>query len=330
MAKCRRFNSVYSSRYVYNSKHVDLKLFDVEHVRKMLVMYRHTKPNMLFSDVVKKKPVSKAIKIFVNTTSVKSKIDKSKSTGQSGNHNIVRTCVDKHRNTVVKRQNVGHSKCIENYNDSIVNMCHANRFAVLQSSDSDSVDSNEIISTVVEDVCNTDCQSSGTVKTENGKQGRQEGKKILNVNTVNCQKRVLDSNANAKNNHRIHPQTLNRSQNETVDPSTSSGVGTGEMGEGDKYALEINTALKCEKIRLAKESTANKRFLNQNQPLFGFIPIYGLKSRIYDSNSNTVCKDILSLHERLQTTDEPNYRGLQVPVHSKLNYEKWSQYLAEY
>ena len=123
-------------------------------------------------------------------------------------------------------------------------MCHANRFAVLQTSDSDSVDNNEVISTVVEDACNTDCQSSGTVKTERGKQGRQEGKKILNVNTVNCQQRVLDSNANAKNNCRIHPQSLNRSQNETVDSNTSSVVGTGEMGEGDKYALEINTALK--------------------------------------------------------------------------------------
>ena len=84
------------------------------------------------------------------------------------------------------------------------------------------------------------------------------------------------------------------------------------------------------KIRVAKQSTANEKFLDQNQPLFGFIPIYGLQSRIYHSNSNTVCKDILSLHERLKKTDEPNYRGLQVPVHSKLNYEKWSQYLTEY
>ena len=145
MAKCRRFNSVYSSRYVYNSKHVELKLFDVEHVRKMLSMYRYRKPNILFSDVVKKKSVTKAVKNFVNTTPVMSKIDQSKSTGQSGNHNIVTTCVDKHRNTVVKRQNVGHSKYTEKHSDSIVDMCHANRFAVLQTSDSDSVDSNELL-----------------------------------------------------------------------------------------------------------------------------------------------------------------------------------------
>ena len=177
MAKCRRFNSVYCSRYVYNSKHVDLRLFDVEHVRKMLSMYRYRKPNILFSDVVKKKPMTKAVNNFVNTTPVMSKIDQSKSTGQSGNHNIVRMCVDKHKNTVVKRQNVGHSKCIEKYNDSIVDMCHANCFAVLQTSDS--VDNNGIISTVVEDACKTDCQSSGTIKTENGKQANRKVRKFL-------------------------------------------------------------------------------------------------------------------------------------------------------
>ena len=87
---------------------------------------------------------------------------------------------------------------------------------------------------------------------------------------------------------------------------------------------------KVKKYAWQKESTAKKKFLNHDQPLFGFIPIYGFKSRIYDSNSNTVCKDILSLQERLKTTDEPNYRGLQISVHSKLNFEKWSHYLAEY
>ena len=152
MAKCSGFNYVYSSRYVYNSNHVDLKLFDVQQVKKMLAMYRYTKPNILFSDVVKKKPVSDAVENCAYTTSVKAKIDLSKSTQQSGIHNIVRTCVSKHRNTVVKQQDVEHSKNIKKCSDSIVNMCHANRFAVLQTADSDSVDNNEVISTVVEDM----------------------------------------------------------------------------------------------------------------------------------------------------------------------------------
>ena len=110
--------SVYSSRYVYNSKHVDLQLFDVQQVKKMLGMYRYTKPNILFSDVVKKIPVSDTVKNCVNTISVKAKIDLSKNNQQSGNHNVVRTCVDKYKNTVGKRQNVGHSKNIEKSTDS--------------------------------------------------------------------------------------------------------------------------------------------------------------------------------------------------------------------
>ena len=47
---------------MYNSNYVDLKLFDVQQVRKMLALYSYTKHNLLFSDVVKKKPVSEALK----------------------------------------------------------------------------------------------------------------------------------------------------------------------------------------------------------------------------------------------------------------------------
>ena len=63
---------------------------------------------------------------------------------------------------------------------------HANRFAVLQTSDSDSVKSDKSISTVVEDACNADCQSGGTVKIDNGKQDRYKGKQISDINTANC------------------------------------------------------------------------------------------------------------------------------------------------
>ena len=108
MAECRWFNSVYSSRYVYNSNYVDVQLFDVQQVKKMLAMYRYTKPNILFSDVVKKKPVSDTVKSCVNTNSMKAKIGLGKSNQQSGNHNVVHTCVDKHKdkNTVKILKNV--------------------------------------------------------------------------------------------------------------------------------------------------------------------------------------------------------------------------------
>ena len=64
----------------------------------------------------------------------------------------------------------------------------------------------------------------------------------------------------------------------------------------DKYCLEINTTQKSEKIKLAKAGRANEKFLEQNKPLFGFIPIYGLPSRVYDSNNGSICNDILQLH----------------------------------
>ena len=148
----------------------------------MIAMYKYTKPNILFSDMGKKKSVTKAVRNFANTT-VKAKINQSKSTGQLGHDSIVRPFVDAYKETVVKRQNVGHSKCIEKYCDSIVDMCHANRFAVLQTSTVIVLTVINLSVHVVEDACNTDCQSAGTVKIDNGKQGIYKGKEISDINT---------------------------------------------------------------------------------------------------------------------------------------------------
>ena len=260
MAESRGFNSVYSSRYVYNSNYVDVQLLDVQQVKKMLAMYRYTKPNILFSDVVKKKPVSDTGKSCLNTNSVKAKIGLGKNNQQSGSHNVVRTCVDKHKDIVVKRQKVGHSKNIEKCTDSIANTCHTNRFAVLQTVNSNSVDNNEVISTVVEYACNTDCQSTGTAKIERYKQGKQEGKKILNVNTVNCQPRPPDDLVNAKSYCRVHPQPANTSHNRAIASNINAVVGVGDTDEGDKYALEINTALKGEKYVWQRKVLQTKNF----------------------------------------------------------------------
>ena len=46
-------NFVYSSRYVYNSTFHESKLFETQHVRKLVSVYKFTKPHTLFSDVVK-------------------------------------------------------------------------------------------------------------------------------------------------------------------------------------------------------------------------------------------------------------------------------------
>ena len=81
---------------------------------------------------------------------------------------------------------------------------------------------------------------------------------------------------------------------------------------------------------VAKGAPENKTCIQQNRPLFGFIPIYGLKSHVYDMKGNSVCKDILELHRKLREDGRHNYIGLQVPLTSKLKYEKWAQYLTTY
>ena len=64
--------------------------------------------------------------------------------------------------------------------------------------------------------------------------------------------------------------------------------------------------------------------------LFGFIPIYGLKSQVYDSGGNSVCRDILEFHKKLRKDGRHNYIGLQVPLMLNLKYDKWAQYLTTY
>ena len=50
---------VYNDRWVYNSDFYDVYLLNVKNVQKLISMCRFTKPNVLFSDVVKKTKQSK-------------------------------------------------------------------------------------------------------------------------------------------------------------------------------------------------------------------------------------------------------------------------------
>ena len=87
-----------------------------------------------------------------------------------------------------------------------------------------------------------------------------------------------------------------------------------------KYLLEMRSTLKSYRIREARRAKENKILLAQNKLLFGFIPIYGLQSRIHGTSSNDVCTDILQLHIKLREDDRYNF-------HYKLNFEKWEVYL---
>ena len=44
----------------------------------------------------------------------------------------------------------------------------------------------------------------------------------------------------------------------------------------------------------------------------------------------TVCADMLYLHKLLRQDGRYNNEGLQIPVYSQLNFEKWKSYLQDY
>ena len=98
----------------------------------------------------------------------------------------------------------------------------------------------------------------------------------------------------------------------------------------DKYALELQTTMKKEKLNMARQAPGNTLCIIQNASLFGFITIYGLKSQVIDKGVNAECKDMLQLHKLLREDGRHNYRGLQIPVPSKLNPEAWAKYLQQY
>ena len=90
-----------------------------------------------------------------------------------------------------------------------------------------------------------------------------------------------------------------------------------DVVSGDKYSLQM----KDDRLQLARGAIENKNFMAQNKQSLGFIPIYGLYSRI-GTNTNSVCTDILALHRLVHQYGRHNYKGLQVPVHSQLDFAK--------
>ena len=58
----------------------------------------------------------------------------------------------------------------------------------------------------------------------------------------------------------------------------------------------------------------------QNKGKFGFLPLSSIPTPVKDVSEN---KDvhIIDAHKLLAKDGRPNYRGLQIPVKSSLNYE---------
>ena len=170
---------------------------------------------------------------------------------------------------------------------------------------------------------------TGCVSSTNPVQRGHNSCKSPGVNNLNPLTHTVDENSTATSSpdkKRGVPSSKQTSQLRLK----GSCCGSAANAANDKYALELNTSLKDIKMQIAKKSDGNTLCMRQNNPTFGFIPIYGLGSRVMDRNQGSVCKDILQLHELLRLDGRHNFRGLQIPVASKLNYDIWGKYLTEY
>ena len=251
-------------------------------------------------------------------------------------NDVCRCSVSSSNNIETSEQmlHTGVVRKVNNNNTSeqdFVDIAHVNHFAVLCVEDEgDSLD--------FDTVNNPDasCTVRGFQGGESVRMHDKLGKKSSNfvqnspVHVSECQL-VVESSQTMKNVNQSDKQcnwnTHMASVADTALPASSKGVVTrdglyNDHTQLDKYCLELQTTLKGEKLRMAKNSSANEKCIYQNTPLFGFIPIYGLQSRIYDRNDNNICQNIMDLHKELRKDGRYNFVGLQVPVKSKLNVDK--------
>ena len=101
--------------------------------------------------------------------------------------------------------------------------------------------------------------------------------------------------------------------------------------QDSKYDLGlINISKKCQNLRRAKLAPYNRLVFQQNAGGFGFIPLSNLPDRVLDRTCEKPSDAVLHVHKRLKLDGRPNYRGLQIPLVSKLNFEKFASYLENY
>ena len=69
-----------------------------------------------------------------------------------------------------------------------------------------------------------------------------------------------------------------------------------------------------------------KHAFQQNKGKFGFLPLSKLPSPVKDLSDNKNVH-IIAAHKLLSKDGRPNYKGLQIPIKSSLNHEKFAFYL---
>ena len=335
-----------------------MQLFDSQHVRKLLSVHKLVRPNLLFSDVVRSN--EQTCREFTTKGQVVSnhcRVFNQKRHANLKRGRIAKQCGNPIQNYTVANVNtkVCDKQCVSHMCETASNsidqrihvdymlgnqFVHVNRFQPLYSSDIEtcknchSVEVNTVVTdTEGKHACDT------PVACGNGIKPVEKGKKE-NVIVVNNDKKL------ARGHDASHKRLQHTGSNHVVPPNSTTKVTSTNAARGvtnihnvknclqdsdvDKYALEIQNSNKSLRIQEAKAAPGNKQCIEQNRPLFGFIPIYGLKSRVYDNSNNSVCTDIIELHKKLRADGRPNYLGLQIPVMSKLKYDKWAAYLDTY
>ena len=97
-----------------------------------------------------------------------------------------------------------------------------------------------------------------------------------------------------------------------------------------KYDLGLTSlASKCEKIKKAKMAKFNHLFRSQNKDMVGFIPLSKLPPRLLD-NSCPTSLTYLEIQKMFREDGRPNFCGLQIPISSSLNHERFFHHLRDY
>ena len=323
MASNGSATKAFNTRIVYNSSFVNTDLFDRLHIQKFKSTCNHVKENVLFSDIVKinvvlnggNTPVGRStFKCQSKGTCLVSRGYQSvnKGMGKNSQQDGSQSCISVNKTTNVNSDdnqdlcnmvsdtntNVGNS--ITQYQSEYV---HVNKFAPLAVEDDVFDRSSSVIR--LHDVGAQVVETRADVKSKCHKKGKKNSAHCLEIDGGLV--KDPDSSISGSNSHtntRVHPHVHSTVVTEvpplaigSIDSNVQSSATT-EITD-DKYCLEINTTQKSKKMKLAKETSKNKKFLEQNKPLFGFIPIYGLPSRVYDSNIGSICTDILQLHRQM-------------------------------
>ena len=344
----------FNTRTVYNSSFVDTDLFDRLYIQKLKSTCTYVKENVLFSDIVKRNIVLNDGSTLLGTSTLKCQ--------SKGTCSVSRGCqevnIDMSKNSqpvvsqsyfsvnkTIKVNSVDNQKVYNMVSDTKTNVgnsiaqyqseyAHVNKFASLAVED-DVFDRNSSVNRL-HDVGAQVVETRAGVKSKYHKKGKRNS-----VHCVEIDGGLVKEPHGSASASKPHTDTQVHSNDYSavttgVPPlaigSIDSNVQNSASNEitDDKYCLEINTTQKSEKIKLAKAARANEKFFEQNKPLFGFIPIYGLPSRVYDSNNGSICTDILQLHRLLRNDGRHNFKGLQIGVPSKLNAKIWAQYLINY